>query len=371
MNDDELRRALDRYAAAAPDTDPRPALDARLARRSRMRAVAGVAAAAAFVAGTGVAVVLDRDRPADVLVTAEPSETATPGADPATPSPSPTSSASASPSPAESAQPMPPASRPSTPSSPPAQTSEPRRPPVTATAEGAYGLRVRITLDPGDPDAGDTARLVAEVTDDDGSMDTVSLDWGDGTGESVLVTAQCAPDPPLGQRRDPQPVDVTQTYSHAWRNPGEMRVTFHVRSRLQCQDEPAPEEATATLVAHVRPGSVSSNGPAAPAIRNVTTQPASEGGPYEVELGASASDADGYVGAVVVDWGDGTSDTYGNEMACGDGDGRHYPDAPGVELLRTHDYRRSGTFTITLRVASTGCGGRDPQRTSATTVAKL
>ncbi|HEX8002407.1 MAG TPA: hypothetical protein VF519_06895 [Mycobacteriales bacterium] len=360
MNDDELRRALDAFAAAAPRTDPRPGFAARLRRRRRAQVAAVAVAACLAVAGS--AVVVSGGEPARRVVAASESPTAAPAPSAVTSSPPPTHSVTAHPtiSPYHGTPPSFP--------SPTATTAEPSTPPaepVTASARGGHGLTLTATYDPGDLPTATLGTLVVEASDDDGEIYPGGITWGDGTSEpAMMVAASCVQDPmptPL-RSREPHPAHWRQELPHAWRHAGDYALRVVVHSYLVCHGEVPREEAEVTLHVRARPGREASNGPAKPVYRH--DQPTVQD--RTVNLSGQLDDDDGWLRGVTIGWGDGTSSVVRNDRACDDGAGRHYPFEGGLWPSEDHTYAEPGTYTITLRYTSTGCGGADVQGGDAT-----
>ena len=378
MNDDELRRALDSYATAAPAGDPRPGLAARLARRRRVRtaSVAGIACLAAAVAGGGVAA-LSRDDGRGVIVAADPTPTPTPRvaalSPAAAPSPTPSPSGPNVTHTGAYPEPAPPTATASTTAPPPSPspTEEPTAP-VTASANGAHGLRLRVTLDPGNPATATEAVLTVEASDDDGYVHVSAVEWGDGTEESIgIPVAACAPRPASPSPRQPAPSSRTVAFRHAWRHATPAQVVVRAVSLHPCDPAEPPEDAAEARVrADVQPGRVTTNGPAAPGSGDVDVV-AVDQARREYRLSTFLDDRDGWIGGAVVDWGDGTTTRLGPAEECADGGGRHYPSQAGFGVEETHAYAEPGSYTVTVTYASTGCGGRDAQRRVLHTTAEV
>ena len=314
MNDDELRAALGTYAARAPRTDPRPGFDARLARRARTRRVAVAACVAAVAATAGAVVAVTGPAPEDDRRVA------------ARPEPGPVV--------------------------------------LTRRANGSAGLRVTVTLAPGNPATGTESVLTVDATDDHGQLMVTDVDWGDGVvfHDSPPVSLCPLPMPPSSRRF---PDSLRESKRHAWRHPGATTVTVTVQSQLPCVGGPANfEQAVATFDIAVRAGSTTTNGPVPPHAEGPSVVGAHE--PLDRTVYATLADADGYVSGAVVDWGDGEAVEVTTPKACEDGSGRHYPLKGALRVAEVHTYPRSGTYTVTVRFTSTGCAGGDPQQSSAT-----
>lgn len=348
MTDDDIRRALARYADTTPHLDPRAGLGGRLAARARRQrlVVAGTAATALVVAGTGVAA-LGRDGDRTSLTTrpaasasapTRPAPTATPAMPPVSVPPTPAATRSAEPS--REPSPEPTATMP---------TAAPGAP-VTVTARGSDGLVVVATLTPGDPATATEATLTVRATDDAGRPVVQNPDWGDGSpARGYRPPDSCG-----------EPADAERTFRHAWRHPGPVVVAVRVGSpACDAVDADAPDESvTVRLPFDVQPGKATTNGPDVPDGAGLVVR-------YDAEDGASvegvAVDADGHL-SWGVDWGDGGYRPVQPNGPCDDGDGRRYP-ATDAPVHAYHGYAAPGTYTVTITLVSTGCGGADEQRT--------
>lgn len=115
-------------------------------------------------------------------------------------------------------------------------------------------------------------------------------------------------------------------------------------------------------------GTSSGQGPAVPVaeVRWDTSPPAHDGDPSYLSLYGDATDDDGFVRHLIVDWGDGTVVTYPGDTDCHEGtDG--WPAGSEAWLPANpwgpiHHYKTYGTFRITLTAVSTACDGSDSQR---------
>lgn len=359
MNDDDARDALARYAATTPDLDPRAGLAERIARRERARraTVAGLACFAALVAGTGVAV-LGRDRGSTAIVATDdptPAPSATESAAPTT-DPVPDETPSPTPTPGD------PTTRPSeSPSPEPAPTETGTPPPWKGYGDGLV-VHAALTPDEGRP-PGTLATLVVRAEDTDGNPEVTAVEWGDGTSEGIVRAVPSCPYPPspYPTARPAAPGESSDTFTHAWRNPGTYTITVRVSSGTYCDPLPSGwEQVERTVVVEVTSGEVRSNGPAEPDgsrlhLADFEGEPDDQPGDWL--LAGTVDDRDGYVPAVTVDWGDGSAEeTVDNEAECDDGDGRHYPRQGSIDVRAWHVFD-PGTYTVTVTWHSAGCDG--------------
>lgn len=356
MSDDDVRRALSTYAATTPDLDPRAGLAGRMARRQRARqtAIAGTAVLAAAIAGTGVAT-LDRGDKSTVGVLAVDTPSATPTRDEPTPTTSPSSIPTSHPT--QTWSPPPPSGNPTATTAPPASPTPTDPGPVTASAGGEKGLRVVATLSTGGPATATSVTLTVEAEDDDGQPATPVIDWGEGEPKGGVSTgASCVGD----GKDEPDPGSLRKSFTHAWRNPGTYTVVVTVVSFDYCDDAVEQERQTVRLPIEVRPGKVVSNGPAAPYADHVGHLYGDDEGYRTVTLEWTLRDQDGYVGSVLVDWGDGSEpERFRNDPECDDGKGARYPNTRFGDAA-SHEYEL-GEHTVTLTFSSTGCDGEDRQ----------
>lgn len=234
MNPEDLRRALDAYAAAAPDADPRPGVRALLARRRKVRAaaVAGTAclalAAAVGLRGPGAT--------SGLVATDGSSPTPTASYTGEEPSPTPTAL------PAESTAPAPGDATPGATSTPAASEAAepPDTRPITVTERGEDGLVIRATLSQRGPVAGSKVTLTVEATDDNGEPQVVSLSWGDASEPGSMTIVDCWQRgsllPTLSPSPTPSPVPgrLDTSFTHAWSEPGRYVVVLKVQSDGHC-----------------------------------------------------------------------------------------------------------------------------------------
>jgi hypothetical protein len=348
---DEIRAALHAYAATAPDLDPALGLRERITRRERRRraAIAAVACLAALVAGTGVAALGHDGRTTGLVATdptQEPTGTPTEAAEP-TPSATPPAEPTATPSPTRAAETTPP---PSEGSSAAPWTPYPK------------GLDITATLDPAGPETAIRGVLRVHTEDTDGFPQVRGVSWGDGTSEVIAIAEpSCAQPDTYPTARPPRPGHADPSYWHAWRVAGTYTVTVSVVSGTACDPLPAEDEQrTVTLRVAVAEGEVVSNGPARPVAELGTGPYEVNHDPHDVSIYGSIRDADGWVGAVTIDYNDGSEVvTLTNDAPCEDGDGTYYPRSD-YSFSDWHAYD-PGAHTITVTWTSAGCDGGDEQ----------
>jgi hypothetical protein len=168
---------------------------------------------------------------------------------------------------------------------------------------------------------GQQVTLTFSASDSDGTVSSISINWGDGTALTSLAGTSTS---------------ATHTYSSTGVGTSE---PFNI-TLTATDNSGSTGSASVSETVNDRPPIV--------AVNNVSPNPALFG--QTVTVTFSASDADGSVSAIRVDWGDGTT-----------------PDnLPGTATSDTHSYGAIGSFTIT--VAATDNSGSVGSGTISETV---
>lgn len=227
--------------------------------------------------------------------------------------------------------------------------------------EGSDGsLHVTADLETAAPSAGQVVRLNVKIVDQPW-VETVNVRFGDRWGGIAGRPAvDCVYEERPTTSSPPEVQESTKTYDHAYRVAGEYRIWLQVM-RTSCDDHHRVE-LTGRVV--VGPGITFSNGPQPPEVLMWQSQVSP--GLGWVELNVDARDPDGFVSSVVVEWGDGTTETKQYPLTdCTDDDTYWQPTSAAVTWQ--HAYGHRGPRPIEVIVTSSGCGGADVQ-TATTTV---
>lgn len=353
----DIEGLLATAAGGAPPVDLADV--ARRARRQRTSRAAGLLAACtviAVVAGSAAIGEEGRDTSLEVVATTlppTPSETPPPSP---SPEPEPEPEPSETPSPTRSPSPAP------VTASPPPPTS------ASDSGRGADGLRAEIEVADTVVAAGKPVTLHVRARDTDGAP-YVSWDWGDGTsarGGHFGFLCQDVFDGPPPSSPPPYAGRYDQPTTRAWRTPGRYVVRATVVSDNPCNAKTPREQVTLEVPVEITAGDSSGNGPAEPA-GNVTVERREDTGALTGVAAVHAGDADGWVGRVVVDWGDGTKpQTVRTGEPCDDRDGRAYPSSQVDALHVEHEYAEDDEYEVKVTLVSTGCDGRDAQLVEVT-----
>ena len=246
-------------------------------------------------------------------------------------------------------------------------TTAKKRVPTTATATAGNPGQLQVSLT-ASPDEGPTATLVTfklHVQDGRGGWDKSAIDFGDGSPgiarASIPGCAGPAPGEPPTTEAPPRPTDQTEEYHRGYRHPGTYTVKAQVETTTFCSPDPGTEDKSLEVTVHVLPGPQVSNGPNEPA-GFLSTVPPNGRNPAFAYAYYTASDDDGYVNRVSLDWGDGKArDVTDYPLSDCHDPGTYWPRSNATSQDVGHQYAGPGTYTARLTITSVGCDGKDPQ----------
>lgn len=238
--------------------------------------------------------------------------------------------------------------------------------PRTMQLRGEHGtITLEVTFEPAYPRAGELVRFHVEATDAEGGFIVFGFDPGDRRSASMpgSPSVDCAAPDPDSPRSDPAPAHRSRDFTYAYRTAANHQFDVMVASG-DCFRDGHYAEVTGTIT--VLPGAAVSNGPSRPEGQ-IHQNP--EGAPPSgVRLSVGASDADGVVRRVILDWGDGSEhaavDVPEHQHACAS-EPTAYPTSGDTRTVE-HVYPSPGTYTVTATILSTGCDGSDEQSTVST-----
>src|SRR5207249_2672074 len=168
---------------------------------------------------------------------------------------------------------------------------------------------------------GSTVTLSFASTDPDGTVSSISIDWGDGTTPSGL------------------PGTATSA-THSYINTGNAKSQTFTITITSTDNGGSTGSATGTIASNDRPPGVT--------VSSVSPNPALVG--QTVTVTFSATDPDGTISTFGVNWGDGSA----------------ADSLPGTATSDTHSYGSGGSFVIT--VTATDNSGSPGSSTSSETV---
>jgi hypothetical protein len=168
------------------------------------------------------------------------------------------------------------------------------------------------------------------------------------------------------------PTSVHTTFTHTYNQPGKWHLLLG-EGTARC---PGPIQGAGALITiEVGDGPSTAQGPEVPVLTlDVSPDPPSQVGGLHAGIFVWSRDEDGYISAVLIDWGDGTPvvQSSGDPMPCRlSPAGWPLPSefhAPQSQPPFIHDYATSGVFTVTVTIVSTGCDGGDAQQTAGNVV---
>jgi hypothetical protein len=228
------------------------------------------------------------------------------------------------------------------------------------------GTELSLTMTPPDPHVGEQIRFDATASYPGPCCTLMSLAFGDGYHQTETFDALPCPG------TSDAPTSVQATFTHTYNQPGKWHLLFS-EGTGRC---PGPIQSGAALITiAVGDGPSTSQGPQLPTLQlDVSPDPPGPVGGLHAGIFVWARDEDGYISAVLIDWGDGTpvAQSSGDPIPC-HLTSAEWPvssefHAPQSQPPFIHDYATQGVFTITVTVISTGCDGDDAQHVSGAVV---
>jgi hypothetical protein len=222
-----------------------------------------------------------------------------------------------------------------------------------------------VHLDHGSLPVASLLHLTITVAAKSGSLNGLTVTYGDGQQDSDgMVAATCVVPPPTPKPAPPS--RVMRSFVMSYRVPALENLTVDANTSGLCA--PAPHEH---LVMHLNvralPGPTLSNGPQLPGPMQVDAAlpPSSSQKGVTYLEGFSSADPDGFFRMYVWDFGDGTRPVTDTRpfSDCHD-NGKRWPTSTGPQpgySRMSHHYAKHGSYLVRITVTSTGCTGRDRQ----------
>jgi hypothetical protein len=207
----------------------------------------------------------------------------------------------------------------------------------------------------------DVVRFAVTMEDEAGSVLRVGVDYGDGTptGVPAPTHVDCAPGSSGAGAAGDAPAHKQVTFEHAYRVAGATQPRLIVRSDGCNRAERSLEATgTVTVIAAAAGVTVPTNGPLPPTV--AVDRDANDGTAMRIVV--AATDLDGYVQRVEVDWGDGTATEVRSFALDQCADDPHFWRPSQQSATLDHTYASPGPHTVVVRAVSSGCTNADLQR---------
>lgn len=235
------------------------------------------------------------------------------------------------------------------------------QPPATqpnwVTTSGS-GLRLSISATKPVVNTGEPVTFNATVDDSSGGLTALIWDFGDGNGTTTDVQecSDAANRPTVESGR----TSFTASTQHTFRSPGDFSVSVLARTGARCGSRAASDAVTARGSVRVV-GETVTNGSAQPTA-NVTIRSGGMSNDPLLGLSIRASDSDGYISSIIVNWDDGAAPTVISYplTSCV----TQLPALPSSSRLEIpeRNYTEADSYNITVTVTSVGCDGSQAQQ---------
>jgi hypothetical protein len=237
-------------------------------------------------------------------------------------------------------------------------------------------MTISATIDDADPATAEIVTVAVRGVHNTGGMTGLGVDFGDQRPRGVAGPFHLDGPPNMCEGADKwPPTHEERSLSYAYRVPGRFRVTV-IALTDNCHGS---ERAEAVGIVTVHPGSRPTNGPLRPEFGSQTGQDLCAGGsacapPGDrdsalVYLNLEASDDDGYISQLAIDWNDGSAKTTFMPPLRDCQDPQGYWPSSSFGTRAQHRYSKPGEYHVGLSVRSVGCTGKDAQ--FATTVVRV
>ena len=245
-----------------------------------------------------------------------------------------------------------------TPESEPA--SQPDAPDVkTVTGQGEHGLAIELSGRE-EVKGGELFDISYAITDDEGDLRGVEIDWGDGkTWGGMPSDLVCSSSTGM-ENPSEGPTEESEEMSHAYRQPG----PYDIILRAYTGGCFAHWDRTEVLLRVEVVGlSEVLNGPMEPRAK-IGHAYYTNGDPNILVSDIGGYDEDGFVQRIDIDWGDGSAELLEQDWERCAAVEANYPGGWFSEPME-HAYEEPGDYLVKIEVTSVGCDGETVQTDEA------
>lgn len=224
---------------------------------------------------------------------------------------------------------------------------------------GKGGLEIELVA-PESVAGGQQFDLLYRISDDEGKIRGVLIDWGDDRTWGGLPTDLVCTSVEGEQKPTEPSASEKQARPHAYRGAGvyEISVTAYSGGCFT-----RTEQATATVDIEVIGDAGQLNGPLRPRAK-IGHAYYVDGDPSVLVSDIGGYDDDGFIQTIEIDWGDGHTETVDRPIEFCDPLGNAYPSG-WFSTPMEHRYEEPGDYLVKVEVVSVGCDGLSAQMDSA------
>jgi hypothetical protein len=230
----------------------------------------------------------------------------------------------------------------------------------TSKVKGKHGLRIELT-GPEKVSGGELFEIDYTVTDDEGELRGVMIEWGDGKTWGGMPFDLVCSSVSGEEKPSEKGTDKREQLTHAYRQPRryEVAVSAYTGGCFTHWDR-----TTANLSIQTTGTGEELNGPMEPRAK-IGHAYYTDGDPSVLVSDIGGYDEDGFVQRIEIDWGDDSTEVMEQPWEFCDPKEAGYPGGWFSEP-RKHAYEEPGDYVVAIEVESAGCDGETVQTDSAT-----
>lgn len=227
--------------------------------------------------------------------------------------------------------------------------------PTTTLSESKDGLRVTVDVKPPELKTADILTLRITARDSDGGELGINVHWEPDRGGTVRTHNDCYKDQP----RPTEPSVRTKDATFSYRQPGIVPIAVTVDATYCPEWELKEKTVKVQGKVTVGPGLVLSNGPLPLELRAKVLEEDTTAS--TTAIGVWATERDGFIHTVEVDWGDGSApEVVATPLAQCVDPITTWPGPARFDRVLLHDYPVGG-HVARVTVKSSGCKGLDEE----------